>query len=210
MVSAIATNQGVRKLFLRFPSDSPLIDGAMRAGFSSYTTEHMYRYSGEGGQMAAEAPEPYVLRPKASGDEYMLFDLHSAALPLPVRTAEGMTMGEWQESRGRGFWLEQRHEFVLEKQGSLVAWLRVNASLRVGSFTIMFHRLDDDGLEWLVNYGLMCLNGKSPIVCVASAYQERLLRLLEETEFEKAAQSIKMVKELAIRIKEPSFMPVQA
>jgi len=160
--------------------------------------------------MATEAPEPYLLRPKASGDEYMLFDLYNAALPIPVRIAEGLTLEEWQETKGRGFLLEQRREFVLEKQGSLVAWLRVNASLRAGSFTIMFHRLDGDGLEWLVNYGLRYLDGKSPIVCVAPAYQERLLRLLEELEFEKVAQSTKMVKELAIRIKEPSFMPVQA
>jgi len=210
MVSAAAAEQGVRKLFLRLPLDSPLTDGARRAGFSSYATDYIYRYGGEGGQRAAEVPGPYLLRPRASGDEYVLFDLCSAALPIPVRTAEGMTLREWQETRDRGFWQEQRREFVLEKQGSLVAWLRVNASRGVGCFEIMFHQLDEDGLEWLVNYGLMCLDGKSPIVCVASASQERLLRLLEELEFEKVAQSTKMVKELAIRIEEPSFMPVQA
>lgn len=209
-VSAAGAKQRVRKLFLRLPLDSPIIDGARRAGLSSYTTEHIYRYRGETGQRAAEAPEPYLLRPRAGGDEYMLFDLYNAALPLPVRTAEGMTLGEWQETRDRGFWLEQRREFVLQKQGSLVAWLRVNAARAVGSFNIMFHQLDEDGLEWLVNYGLMCLDGKSHIFCVASVFQERLLRLLEELEFDEVAQHTKLVKEIAIRIEEPSFMPVQA
>ena len=219
MVSTAAAKREVRKLFLRLPTASPLIDGARRAGFSCYTKDYLYRYVGERGQRAAEAPEPYLLRPKSRSDEYGLFDLYNAAVPLPVRTAEGMTLEEWQESRDQGSWLVQHKEFVLlfrshpsplPNEGSLVGWLRVNAARGTGCFDIMFHQLEEAGLEWLVNYGLMCLDGKSPIVCVAPASQERLLRLLEELEFEKVAQSTKMVKELAIRIEEPSLMPVQA
>jgi len=208
--SAVAAERGVRKLFLRLLSDSPLIDGARRAGFSSYATDCIYRYCGAAGQRSDEAPGPYHFRPKASGDEHLLFALYNVALPPPVRTAEGMTLAEWQETRDRGFWLEQRREFVLEKQDSAVAWLRVSAAGGAGSFEIIFHQLEEDALEWLVNYGLSRLDGKSAIVCVAYVFQEPLPRLLERLEFEKIAQSTKLVKELAIRIKEPSFMPVQA
>jgi len=209
-VSAVAIEWGVRKLFLRLPSDSPLIDGARRAGFSCYTMEYIYRYCGAGGQRADEATGPYRLRPKARGDEYMLFALYNVALPPPVRTAEGMTLKEWRETRDRGFWLEQRREFVLEKHGSLVAWLQVSATPRTGCFEIIFHQLDEGTLKWLVNYTLSYLHGKSSAVCVAYASQQPLLRLLENLEFEKVAQSAKLVKELDIRIEEPSLIPVRA
>lgn len=209
-MSAAAVEQGVRKVFLRLPSDSPLIDGARRAGFSCYATDYIYRYCGAGGQRGAEATGPYLLRPKARGDEYMLFALYNVALPPPVRTAEGMTLAEWRENRDRGLWLEQRREFVVEKQGSLVAWLRLSAARGMGCFEIICHQLDEGALEWLVNHSLMYLDGKSSILCVAYAFQAPLLRLLQKLEFEEVAQSARLVKELAIRIEEPGFMPVKA
>lgn len=209
-VSAVAVEQGVRKLFLRLHSDSPLIDSARRAGFSCYATDYIYRYCGAGGQGAAEAPGPYSLRPKSRGDEYMLFALYNVAVPPPVHTAEGMTLAEWRENRDRGSWLEQHREFVLEKHDSVVAWLRVGAARGVGCFEIVFHQLDEDALERLVNYSLTCLDGKSSILCIAYASQEPLLRLLENLDFERLAQCAKLVKEFAIKIEEPGFMPVRA
>ena len=219
MVSAAAAKRGVRKLFLRLPTTSPLIDGARRAGFACYTKDYLYRYGGERGQRAAEAPEPYLLRPRTRGDEYGLFDLYNAAVPLPVRTAEGMTLEEWQESRDQGSWLEQRKEFVLlfrsppsplPKEGRLVGWLRVNAARGMGCFEIMFHQLEEDGLAWLVNYGLMSLDGRSPIFCVVSAFQGQLKGLLESLDFEQVAEYATSMKEIAIKVKEPQFVPMRA
>lgn len=209
-VSAVAVERRVRKLFLRLPSDSPLIDGARRAGFSRYATDYIYRYRGARGQRAAEATGPYLLRPRASGDENVLFTLYNVALPPPVRTAEGVTLAEWQETRDRGFWLEQRREFVLVKDGSLAAWLRVSAAPGVGCFEVIFHQLEEGTLERLVNHSLVCLGSKPSIVCVAYSFQEPLLRLLPKLEFEETAQSARLVKELTIRVEEPSFMPVRA
>jgi len=219
MVSAAAAKLEVRKLFLRLPTTSPLIDGARRAGFSCYTKDYLYRYGGEREQRAAEAPEPYLLRPKSRSDEYGLFNLYNAAVPLPVRTAEGMTLGEWQESRDQGSWLVQHKEFVLllrshpsppPNEGSLVGWLRVNAARGTGCFDIMFHQLEEQGLEWLVNYGLMCLDGKSPIFCVVSAFQGRLKGLLEGSGFEQVAEYDALMTEFAVRVSEPEVVPMRA
>ncbi len=209
-VSAAAAKRGVRKLFLRLSATSPLIDGVRRAGFSCYTNDYIYRYGGERGQWASEAPKPYLLRPRSRGDEYGLFDLYNAVVPLAVRTAEGMTLEEWQESRDQGSWLEQRKEFVLHKGDSVAGWLRINATRGTGCFEIMFHQLEEDGLEWLVNYGLMCLDGKSPIFCVVSAFQGQLKGLLESLGFEQVAEYAALMKEIAIRVKEPHFIPMQA
>jgi hypothetical protein len=209
-VSAAAAKRGVRRLFLRLPSASPLIDGARHSGFSRYGIDYLYRYHGEGGRRAAEAPGPYLLRPRSSGDEYGLFELYNATVPLQVRTVEGMTLEEWQESRGRGSWLEQHREFVIQKQGGLVGWLRVNAARGMGCFEIMFHQLDEDGLEWLVNYALMCLDGKSPVFCVASAFQGQLSGLLQRLGFEQVAEYSSLMKEIALRVREPHFIPMRA
>ncbi len=219
MVSTAAAKLEVRKLFLRLPTASPLIDGARGAGFSCYTKDYLYRYAGERGPRAAEAPEPYLLRPKSRSDEYGLFDLYNAAVPLPVRTAEGMTLKEWQESREQGSWMVQHKEFVLlfrshpsplPNEGSLVGWLRVNAARGTGCFDIMFHQLEEERLECLVNYGLICLGGKSPIFCVVSAFQGQLKGLLESSGFEQVAEYATLMQEVAVRVSEPEVIPMRA
>lgn len=208
--SAFGAEQGVKKVFLRLHSGSPLIDGARRSGFSCYTKECLYRYDGEGKQMTVEMLEPYLLRPRSSGDEYRLFELYSAAVPAPVRTVEGTTLEEWRESRDRGSWLGRRREFVLQKQGSVVGWLQISAVRGMGYFEVIFHPAEQEGLERLVNWGLMCLDGKSPLFCIVSAFQGQLRRLLERLGFQEVAEYCTLVKEIALKVREPSFMPVQA
>jgi hypothetical protein len=209
-VSTAAAKRGVRRLFLRLLSTSPLIDGARHVGFSCYGVDYLYRYHGEGGRRSAEASGPYFLRPRSSGDEYGLFELYNAAVPLQVRTAEGMALEEWQGSRECGSWLEQHWEFVLQKQGGIVGWLRVNAARGIGCFEIMSHQLDEDDLEWLVNYSLMCLGGKPTVFFIVSAFQGQLLELLGRLGFEQVAEYSALVKEIALRVREPHFVPMRA
>lgn len=207
-VSAFAVEHGVKKLLLRLPQDSPLVEGVKRSGFLAYSTDYLYRYRGEAEPKIGELPN--FLRPRSSNDDYRLFELYSAAVPAPVRTAEGMTFEEWQESRDRGSWLQRRREFVWEKQGSLVGWLRISAARGMGYFEIMLHPAEGEKLAWLVNHALVSLDGKSPLFCFASAFQGQLSRLLLTMDFEEVAQYCALVKELALRVREPSFMPMQA
>ena len=210
-VSAAAAGRGVKKVFLRLPSTSPLLDGARRAGFSSYVEERLYRYCGEGGLSAGQAPEPYFLSPRGDADTYPLVSLYNTVVPIPVRTAEGMTLEEWWESRDMVSWQKRHREFVLKEDSAVVGWLGMDAARGIGSFKIMFdHKLEQDGLEWLIKYALMSLDGRSPIFCVAFAFQGRLSGLLQELEFEEVTQYTRMLKEIAIRAREPSFVPVQA
>ena len=206
-VSAFAVEQGVKKLFLRLPSESPLMEVAMRCSFSTYSTDYLYRYIGQGAPRVGESP--YLLRPKSSDDDYRLFELYSAAVPALVRTAEGMTFEEWQESRDRVSWPQRHREYVWEKEGRLMAWLRISAAGGVGCFEVMFHPLEQEGLERLVNSALVSLNGKSSLFGIVSGFQGQLRNLLPRLEFEEVAQFHALVKGLAIRVWEPSFMPAQ-
>ena len=208
--SADASERGVRKLFLNLDSANPLVNGARRAGFLSYNKDYLYRHSGERVHFAAATPPSYRLRTRTPTDDFGLFRLFNAAAPTPVRTAEGMTMEEWRESRDYGSWLEQQRDFVLEIEGNLAAGLHINAARGGGCFEIVFHDLEADGLEWLVRYALRYLDGKSPILCTVPAFQGRLSDILEDSGFERVAEYTASVKENAIKVKQPQFVPMQA
>lgn len=206
-VSSAAVAEGVRKVFLRLHSDSPLLDEARRAGFSTYGLDFLYRHQGDIRRGAVTFPHPYSIGPRSSVDDHALFELYTAVVPVSVRTAEGMTLSEWQESRDRGSWLEQHREFVLHKQGRLVGWLRTAAARGVGCFEIICLPSEGEGLEWLVDYGLALLGGRSPLFCIASAYQAELIELLRRLQFEEVAQYTALLKETALRVKEPYLAP---
>jgi len=210
MVSAAAAKLEVRKLFLRLPTTSPLIDGARRTGFSCYARDYLYRCSGKRGQRITEAPEHYLLRAKSRSDEYGLFELYNAAVPLPVRTAEGMTLEEWQGSREQGSWLDERREFILQGRGSLAGWLQITATKGKGCFNIVSHQVGEDGLGWLVNYALMFLDGKSPIYCFVPAFQRQLSGILESNGFEQVTECDTMLREIALRVREAQAIPIRA
>ena len=209
MINSAAATHSVRKLQLRLPISSPFINGARRAGFWSYVRGYLYRYNGDRVQRTAAPPEPYGFRHRARGDDYGLFDLYNDTVPQTVRRAEGLTLEEWQGNREQSSWPEQRKEFILYTQDSLVGWLRINASRGHACFRIISRELEDDKLTWLINYALICLNNKSSIFCVVLDFQWQLKRLMEDSGFEPVAEYDNLNKEIAIRTTEPQLVPMQ-
>lgn len=209
-LSVVAAEWGVRKLFLRLPATTRLADGARRAGFSCYTKDYLYRYVDKPRHNIMAPPEPYQVRTRDRSDEHGLFKLYTASVPLPVRTAVGMTLKEWQGSREQGSWLDRRRELVLQGQGSLASWLQITVTKGGGYFNIVSHQLGEDGLEWLVNYALMFLDGKSPIYCVVPVFYGQLTGILESNGFERVMECDTMLKELALRVKEAQAIPIRA
>lgn len=205
-----AAERGVRKVFLMLDSDNPMLNGARRAGFASYNKDYLYRYSGGRVHYASAAPGLYHLRSRTTADDFGLFQMYNAAAPTPVRTAEGLTLEEWRESRDYGSWLEQRRDFILERQGRLVAWLHINAARGGGCFEIITHNLEAEGLEWLMRHALRYLDGKSPILCIVPAFQSQLSGILDGSGFEQVAEYVASVKDIAIKVKQPQFVPMRA
>ena len=209
-VSAAASTERVRKLFLRLLSDSPLTHQARRSGFSPYKADYVYRLKADPFQATTPNPQQYGLRPASKSDDYRLFGLYTAVVPAPVRTAEGMTLTEWQETRDRPAWPEQHREFVLGTQESITGWLRVKSFRESGCFCILCHESDGESLELLMKCAIRSLHAKSSIFCVAYAFQQRLLRLLEDLGFEQMAECSSLMKEMTVKATQPHFMPVRA
>jgi len=209
-VSAAAAEKGVRKLLLRLDAASPLMDVARQNGFIGYTKEHVYRYVGQPLRKTVPAPEPYEMRPRSAGDEHNIFELYNSATPQPVRMAEGLTLEEWQASRGQAVWMQQRREFVLQKEERLAGWLKINATSRKGNFEIMYSRINNETIEWMIEYAIACLTGRTIISCAAFAYQIELKSLLESSDFEQIGEYAPLVKDIAIRVRETQFVPMRA
>ena len=90
-----------------------------------------------------------------------------------------------------------------------MGWLRISAAGGTGCFEVMFHPLEQEGLEHLVNGALASFNGKSSLFGIVFGFQEQLRSLLPRLDFEEVGQYQALVKMLAARVREPSFMPAQ-
>ncbi len=194
---------GAGRLFLRLHSDSDVVDTAKKAGFSHYLTEFLYLLEG---QRQAEATESLVApRPKLSADEYRLFRLYSATVPLKVRNVEGMTSEEWCQGMDRG----AVRELVVEDGGEVTAWLRIRADGTARQFDIVTG-LGSTDVSLLVDYCLAVLSGRSPVYCLVPEFQTPLRHVLEERGFRQVAEYFCMSKQLVERVREPQLVPLSA
>jgi hypothetical protein len=202
-LSVAGEESGVEKVFLRLPTESPLVDAARGAGFIPYVTELLYGW--ERGKAAGYGePSSCSMRRKQEGDDYKLFELYEACIPAPIRRVEGMTFQEWQEAKDRS----ARKELVFEKEGRLIGWLRVVTSGDIGQFEVM--ATDGEELEQMVKYSLMALNGCRYLFCLAPEFQGELTRLLQGHGFGEVKRYSALMRELTVRSQEPCLVPLGA
>ena len=209
-VSTSAARRGVRKLFINLSVNSPMIDVARRAGFSSYNTYYIYKYGGKSVPRPVPTPEQYAIRILSKGEEVPLYTLYHASAPLAVRSAEGLTFEEWQDRSGCCSWFEHRTELLVYRGDTLEGFLRISFSGRTGCFEIIFRHIEGMGLEWLVSHALDYLGGKAQIFSIVSVAQWQLRGMLENSQFEQIAKFEAMVRENVVRVEEPRFMPMRA
>jgi hypothetical protein len=209
-VGTCASRRGVRKLFINLSVNSPMIDVARRAGFSSYNTYYIYKYGSKTMPRPMPVPEQYAIHMLSKEEEVSLYTLYHASAPLAVRSAEGLTFEDWQDRSGCCSWFEHRTEFLVYRGDTLEGYLRISFSGRTGCFEIIFRQIEGVGLEWLVNHALNHLGGKAQVFSIVSVAQWQLRGMLENSQFEQIAKFETMLKENVIRVEEPRFMPMRA
>lgn len=193
----------VKQLFLRLDAGSPAVDIARQAGFGHYLTESLYCLQGthelEPCEMSLE------ISPESDADEYRFFRLYSGAVPVQVRSVEGMTFQEWSQSRDR----TADREAAFESEGELSAWLRTRVDGTAGHFELVT-ALGADELGQVVHHGLSILEGRHPVYCLVPEFQQPLRRVLEERGFVQVAEYSCLSKRFAVRVREPGLVPMQA
>jgi hypothetical protein len=200
---ACGDEAGIERLFLRLDSDSPAVDMARQAGFSQYVTECLYCIEGERDSRPVDLS--LAIRSGSRDDEYKLFRLYSAAVPVQVRSVEGMTFQEWSQSRER----PRSRESVFERDNEALAWLRTGFDRAAGQLDVV-STLDGGELGQVVDQGLSVLRGRQPVYCLVPEFQVPLRRVIEERGFRQVAQYCCLSKQLAVRVREPRLVPLQA
>jgi len=202
-LGAAGDEVGIERLFLRLDSSSRVVDMARQAGFGQYQTEILHRCD-EPRQPATPALSR-SLRPRSSADEHRLFRLYSSAVPVQVRAAEGMTFREWKHSRNR----RGDAEYVVEQADDLSSWLWIKHRAASGQLALM-SKADASELRDLVEYALSVLRGKRPVFCLVPDSEVELMTVLADEGFGRVAEYSCLSKQLALRVREPRWVPLQA
>lgn len=202
--SLSAGQRGVKRLYIRFPSDSSLLDSVQQSGFVPYIREVLYRSVEPISPLSL--PSAYMLRRRASEDDHSLFHLYLEAVPGAVRRGFGMTLDEWQEAFsvvGRGYW-----ERLCFKDGALVGWLGVVKRGKRGLVDVMSKPGEDEVVPFLLGQGASAVEGE--VLVWAPHFHGRLRQVLEENAFESLGECTALVKSLAARVTHSGLVPAHA
>ncbi|MBI3978382.1 MAG: GNAT family N-acetyltransferase [Chloroflexi bacterium] len=208
-LAAVAAEVGVHRLFLRVHPDGPVVDLARRADFRAFLVEALYwRELGE--RVALPAAPGFVSRRQSASDEWQAFRLYNQVAPSRVRQAEGLTLQEWRQVRERIGGQRRRREYVVERDGRLIAWFQTCTSGGAGHFDLLVDGGFREVTADLVRFCLVYLAGRSPVTCLVPEYQSGLGSILEETGFTRAAEYASMVRQVTVRVRRPVLVPARA
>jgi hypothetical protein len=217
-LSWAACEEGVQKVFLRTSPDSAVVLAARQAGFYQYCTERVYRLSplSNGSHLAQVASLAVQPRSRRRSDHHAIFQLYCSVVPQSVRQVEGTTMQEWRWTEGWGLqpsnWRVSlprvRRDFVVEKDGSLLAWLQLRPRTRWFSLLV---QPDDPALaEDALLFGVSQMGDGGPVSIPVRHYQSFLEPLLEKIGFRLVAEHVLLMKTLTVRVQEPKIVPIRA
>jgi hypothetical protein len=108
-----------RTVYLRIAEGSPHIAAVRRSGMMAYTLELMFAPSAE-----VIAPLETLFGNASGQDRHAIFRLYCRAVPEHVRRQEASTQQEWRAVLDS---YECEHEFVVERDGAVVAWVGVGS-----------------------------------------------------------------------------------
>jgi hypothetical protein len=205
---AVGSEVGIQKVFLRVPQSSRITDSVRGTGFVEYNGETLF-------VRPLTVPRfPHVpldgLRQKSSSDDHALFQLYCQSVPVEVREAEAMVLDEWQQLRQRNRPVVKRRELVLERDGQIVGWLQSGLRNAAGHIEVLVGAGEELCLSGLIYAGIELIGTRVPIYCLVSGHQAGLPVALEDHGFVALAESRAFVSQLAVRVRQPRLVPVQA
>ncbi len=198
--AAYAGSRGAQRLFLRTPEDWHMLETGRRCGFLPYTQATLHALAGRTPLIGVEATGG--VRPRLPGDDLGLFRLYNGCTPAEVRSAEGMTLQEWQDVQepvGRS-----TREFVLEDGAEVAAWIRLDryrGRTRVQATLAPEWEGDSRSLVAFI----LGETRNRPVLWEVPDYQSGMRMLLERVGLEPVASYRVMVKPLAVRVQGPAL-----
>ncbi len=184
--------QKAERVFLRLEEESSMIDASRRAGFFQYSTETLYRRDAADWRPAGEPPR---LRPRAKGDAFHVYQLHTRTAPANVRAIESPTFRDWQAVAEK--WGGRCQEFVEETEGVVAGWVRIYP----GTVGRIYAISATDDYETLLSAGLEVLQDRD-VFCLVPDHQVALGSALTNARFEVVERYACMANRLTRAVEE--------
>ena len=121
-----------------------------------------------------------------------------------------MTFQEWVDAKGREATGRWEREIVCEGEDGVMGWLRLRSDRDTGLFEALAHPSAEECHQCMLDYSLAHFSNCHAIFCLTIESQGRLQQLVEKEGFEPAAEYFLLLKELAVRVPQPSLAPIHA
>ncbi|MBI2766889.1 MAG: hypothetical protein HYX53_13390 [Chloroflexi bacterium] len=138
--------RGGRTLYLRCAEGSPHKEAIRRSGLMAYRIERLYAVPARGGGQ----PET-LFRAAGRADRHGIFRLYCRVVPEHIRRQEAPTQQDWRAVLDS---FDCSREFVIERDGGLVAW--------VGTGERESRVLVESGIEGLADATLAIIEANGP------------------------------------------------
>ncbi len=166
-----AGNHGVKRLYTRVPTDSPIANAFMRAGFHPYAQETVY-VSERPSQLSRGIP----LRAQDRSDTWSIHQLYNRSVPQAVLQAEAYTSHRWDLPEGRTATGAVVHGSLLEMDHQVDIYMRTMSSADRHLIDLLYRpesfNLVGEVLDWTLQTLQRQRSAKRVFVPVRSYAQE--------------------------------------
>lgn len=202
-----AGQAGAERIFLRISEASPLISSVQQAGFRRCFSEFLYRYDGDGTEEIPSKTYSLGWRSKRQGDEFGVFSLYNSIASQKVCRAVGSTFKEWSEAKDLLLKNGTKGQFVYEKGGRILGWLRLAEYEGDTHVDMLVDPASEEALEMVLTHIFRSKKGKTSILCLVPEFQEALCRLLLGRGFVEVARYVILVKQVTAKVRQASLAP---
>jgi hypothetical protein len=203
LIEAAGMRQAER-VFLRLPSDSPVVTMAQRAGLFPYYEESLLVRPDRGVHHNGAATLD-GLRERLPEDDYPLFQLFSGATPQQARVALGLTFDQWRDAQETHH--RSRCDWVTERNGRLTGWLSLWSWDGQETGEVLAHPDHPESLSALVH---LAIARRGTTRWWVPGYQEMTKSLLLHQGFQEIARYFMLIKTMAVRALSHGMAPVEA
>ncbi len=206
----LLVRSGAERVILRLAEDDDAVGTANEAGYRSYKEESVFHTSSA--RIPGRSPSlpiDVAAHSKRPEDEYPLFRLYTAANPVSVRTAEGLTFREWNETTAvRSQGIRKLRDTVFEAGGQPVAWLRTGVGSSGQNLVhAVFHpdrRIEL--IEPVLSLALVAAKGK-PLAAVVPSDDDVVGNMVEGAGLRYQGRFLNLIHHIRDRATEHTFMP---
>lgn len=204
--------EGVRRLYARVPTGSPVLAAMRRMGFFPYASEQIYASANT--QPQAMAP---AVRAQVPSDLWGIHQLYVAVVPKQVQYAEALSSECWSIPAHRGAGQPRRRGWVLETREGIVGYGRVVSTTDAHVVRLIVDPAHREAARDIVSTILASLAARPPanVFCELHGYESELGTTLRQLGFEAYLEQDLHVKYTVVpsrvaAIHQPAFADLSA